>query len=164
MGGAHAAIAGRIRSVNISTLSLAGIDSRTLTPYFREFLRCLGAEPTLRLIRAFGGTRVVLPALVNEFDDDLELLQALSRDEVNQLIRSWAMPSSRPVVPKADKLFARVRDVAICADPRDNATVALAYGVSERWVQVIRARFRDNTEYRTAQKRLADARQIEMEI
>jgi Mor family transcriptional regulator len=104
-----------------------------------ELVKTLGLPAALRLVEAFGGTRVYLP-LAQTMTDEHPVARAVGASAARALCELW--PSERVVIPRAAAYLRAERDRALIKDAEDHTVPQLArkYELTERWVYYILAR------------------------
>ena len=115
---------------------LADIDPDQLPPQARRLVRIIGLPGTMRLLRAFGGTRITVPHTAQ----GAVTLRAVLTDAELAALAGSAWAGERLELPTLDKFARQVRDAHIRADlqrlPLD--AVARQWGLTRKQVKNIR--------------------------
>jgi hypothetical protein len=95
----------------------------------------LGLPAALRLVEAYGGTRMpYLPARAETMSAEHPVAKVVGLEAARELCRLW--PGERPRIPLAAKFLRGERDRALRADAQDHTVPQLArkYEITERHV------------------------------
>lgn len=114
----------------------ADIDVQLLEPLLRQLVDLIGLGPTMRLVEAYGGTRLCVP---EKIENNQDLLALLGSETCRLLSRHYRL--ERLVIPKAEAALRAIRNRRILADLERMSVrqVALKYQLHERRIWQIQA-------------------------
>ncbi len=114
----------------------ASIEARYLPPILQEIAELIGLPATLKLVKAYGGTRLYVP---KRFDPDHPIVKLIGHELAARLFERFGGQDQFDV-PKAMIAVKAARDATIRAQRRDgytHARLAVLHGITERQVRNI---------------------------
>lgn len=108
-----------------------------LPKVLQEFVRLIGIDATMKVVDAYGGTRLRIPL---EATDDHPLAELIGKEKLVLLTRHFL--GHRFDLPKATAALLHIRNSKIIAEygPKSTRQLALEHGLCERQIWNIVAR------------------------
>ncbi|ABM33491.1 Mor transcription activator family protein [Paracidovorax citrulli] len=114
------------------------IDTELLPPLLQDFVRLIGLEATLTLVRAHGGLRIFIPTPAR-CKEDHAFAQLIGLDKLLILAREYGA-SNHFALPKAERALLAVRDARIAhayAHHKTARELAAEFHLTERHIERI---------------------------
>jgi len=131
-------------AINISDeelVTMYQVDECQLPPQMRALVNIIGLPETVKLLRAKGGHRLLIPLGKKE---ETLLHDLISDNAVEKLCKS-DFAGQRLTLPKVDKILNQIRDHHIRSMPNvAKAVFATQYNLTQRHVQRLRNTTDDN--------------------